>query len=299
MFKRDSLTTTKKQYVLFWGVTVFMAMYTFILVYPFVWAFMASFMSPLDYQAMLQNKLIKLPDVWQFSNYVEAFKGMYVDAFVKGKIMRYNLVAMASNTVTVALIRTVFSTIFPVCASYCCARYKFFGSKFFFFYGVVFCSIPLYGSASATFDLLYKLNLYDTYGAIVLMSISPFTNFLFYYGFFRSIDKGYSEAAQIDGASDFRIFWQIMLPQVIPAIFVFTLNSFVGFWNDWMTTYMYLPSHPTVAHGIMLLETKATKENQMPLLFASIFTSLVIPLAFFLTFQKQIMNTVYVGGLKG
>ncbi len=292
MFRREKLTTTKKRYAFYWFITFLFMVYAVILLYPFVMVFLASFMKQSQYFENFGT--LQIPDPFTFENYGKALK-----MTVWSNYRQVGLTTMLYNTVILAVIRTACSTVFPICAAYCCSKYRNWVSNAFFFYGVVICSIPMYGSSAASFNLLYSLNIYDSWLAVALMSISPYGNFLFYYGFFNGIDWGYAEAGFIDGATDFRVFWQIMLPQVMPAVIVFTINTFIGCWNDWMTSYLYIPSRPTIAYGIYLFDIEATISGDWPTLFAAIFLSLIGPFAVFLIFRDKIMNTVYTGGLKG
>jgi len=292
MIKREKFTTSKRRYVFYWFITVLFALYSFTLIYPFLTVLLNSFMTQEQYFNGLGK--MQLPAPWTFDGYKNAFK-----MSVWSNYQQVTLTSMAWNTLILAFIRTACTTVFPICAAYCCSKFRNWVSNVFFFYGVVICAIPMYGSSAASFNLLYGLNIHDTWGAVVLMSISPFGNFLFYYGFFNGIDWGYAEAAYIDGANDFVVFLKIMLPQVLPAVFVFTINNFIGSWNDWSTSYLYIPSRPTVAYGIYLFNTEATVSGDWPTLFASIYLSLIGPLAVFLIFRDKIMNTVYTGGLKG
>ena len=296
MFKRDKLTTNKRQYAAYWAVAALFAIYAVMLIYPFFWSFLSSFMTMAQcYEGFGKLTLPRADSLAAlFANYAKA-----LEITVNTNGTEHGLLDMIFNTISISLLRTALSVIFPVCTAYSCAKYDNQFMRFYFFYGIVLCSIPLYGNVSAVYSVLYRLNIYDSYGAVALMSITPFANFLFYYGFFRAVSWGYAEAAFIDGASDFRVFWQIMLPQVLPAVMVFVINSAIGNWNDWMTSYLYFPSRPMIAYGTFQLHEIAMKYGDWPTLFAFIWLSVIPPLAFFLIFHKKIMETVYVGGLKG
>lgn len=298
MFKRDKLTTSKKQYALYWVMTGLFIIYALLLLYPFLWAFLCSFMQPREYVSKI-GQFLPMPDKLDFSNYVQALKVTVLATDKYGVTMQYDIPSMILTTLLMTVMRTLIGMAFPVCSAYCVAKYKFVGAKFYFFYGVVFCSVPFYGGISAIFKWIYRLGLYDTVGAIMILSINSFGGFLFYLGFFRGISWEYAESAFIDGASDLRVFWTIMLPNVMPLLFTFCVSGFIANWNDWMTNYMYLPSKPMIAYGIYQFSIEAEVSGEWNTLYAALFASLTVPLTLFLIFHKRILATVYTGGLKG
>lgn len=297
-WKRDKRTTTISQYISYWIAFAVMVVYTILLMYPFLWAFSCSLMEAREFFSKI-GQIFVLPDKMDFTNYVAALNTKVLATDSSGITRQFGIFDMVGNTVFMTIARTIIGMVCPICSAYCCAKYKFLGSKFFFYYGVVFCGIPFYGGVSAVFEFIHRLNLYDTVGGVLFLSINTFGGFLFYYGFFRGVSWEYAEAAFIDGASDLRVFLHIMLPQVFPILFTFLVNGFIANWNDWMTNYLYLPSKPMIAYGVYMIQEQATVTSNWSMLFAAIFLSLSVPLVFFLAFSKRILSTVYTGGLKG
>ena len=296
--KRDKLTTSKTQYFFYWVFIACVIVYCVLLFYPFVWAFICSFMEQQEFFMKLGQLFPKVEN-FTLQNYKDALNTVVYTSNKQGLPVMFDIPSMIGNTIFMTLVRTLVGTLPPICAAYCCAKYEFFGNKFFFYYVVVFCSIPFYGGIASVFKLLNALELYDTFGGIIFLSLGGVGGFLFYYSFFRGVDWGYAEAAFIDGANDFLVFWKIMFPQILPLLFVFFVSGFIGNWNDWMTNYMYLPSQPMIAYGVYSISTLATVNMQWTMLFAAIFLSLTVPLTLFLIFRDKILSTVYTGGLKG
>lgn len=297
-FKRDKLTTSKIQYFFYWLFVGFVIVYCVLLFYPFIWAFICSFMEQGEFFMKL-GQLFPSVDSFTLDNYKDALNIVVYTTDKTGLPLEWDIGSMIGNTIFITLARTAVGTLPPIISAYCCAKYKFWGNKFFFYYVVVFCSIPFYGGVASLFKLLNALQLYDTIFGVMFLSLSGVGGYLFYYSFFKGIDWGYAEAAFIDGANDFQVFWKIMFPQIIPLLFVFFVNGFISNWNDWMTNYMYLPSQPMIAYGIYSINTLATVRGEWTMLFAAIFLSLTVPLTLFLIFRDKILSTVYTGGLKG
>ena len=120
------------------------------------------------------------------------------------------------------------------------------------------------------------------------------------YSFFRNLPTGYVEAAKIDGAGPFTVFLRVMLPLAKPITSALTIMTFIGNWNDYQNVLLYLESFPTLSSALFLLqESSHTLGLQTPVFFAGIFISILPVAALFIIFNKQIMENVSVGGLKG
>ena len=128
--------------------------------------------------------------------------------------------------------------------------------------------------------------------------------FLIFSSVFQNISKTYHEAAEIDGAGNWRIFLQIYLPQLSAVFGAQWLLGFIGIWNDYMTPYLYLPSHQTLSVGIYTISSQVSNgfsqfSGDYPKLFAAMIISIVPVVVLFMAFQKKIMNFSMGGGIKG
>ena len=119
------------------------------------------------------------------------------------------------------------------------------------------------------------------------------------YGFFSNISWSYAEAVFLDGGGHFTAFFKIMLPQAKACILTLCIVAFIGNWNDYMTSLLFLPSYPTVASGLYLITRDAARDNQVPLSFAALVVSVVPVVVVFACFSDTIMKNFSVGGLKG
>lgn len=289
---------TKGQYAVKWIVFVIYAIYALTLLYPIVWILVCSFCTPEAFQEGY-GEFFPSIDKISFDNYKKFFSHKSIIRTGTGLIKEFGILDMIGNTIFLTIARALISMAFAVCAAYCCARYQFLGSKFYFYYGVVFCAIPFYGGTSAVFKLWYSLGLYDTVTAVLIMAVSPYSSFLYYYGFFRGLDSGYAEAAILDGANDFQVFIKIMLPQIAPVLATFLVGGFIGAWQDWATNYMWLPSMPMIAYSIYQMSNNLAVKGDYTTFFAASVFSMVCTGTFFVIFRKRILATVYTGGLKG
>jgi ABC-type glycerol-3-phosphate transport system permease component len=118
------------------------------------------------------------------------------------------------------------------------------------------------------------------------------------YSAFKSVPWSFAESAFIDGASDFRVFWQIMVPIVRPVLASLFIVNCISVWQDYTTPYLYLPSYPTLSLAVYDLYADAAHIG-VPLYFAIIILSMIPTLTLFISFQKLIMDNTTTGGLKG
>ena len=252
----------KAERITLWIVFVLFFFYAISLVLPLIWTFINSFKTNRDFF----DDIWGLPKKFLTENYVSAFKL---------KVGRTNLAGMFLNS----FILVVGCTAASIFVSTLCAY-------------VV--------TLTATYKLMVTTGLYNTYLGIIIMSSGGFgMNFILIYGYFKSISWAYAESAMIDGASDFRVFWQIMLPQIKPALIAVSIISAINYWNDYFTPYMYLRAHPTVAVGLQSIVNMMTAQSDWPKLFAAMIISIIPVMALFIVFQKTIMENTVAGGLKG
>ena len=103
----------------------------------------------------------------------------------------------------------------------------------------------------------------------------------------------------MDGASNLKIFFGIMLPIARPSMFAVAIITFIGLWNDYYTPYMYLRNHQTLAVGVYMIQSSLKNGGDYPALFSIMIISILPIIIVFSIFQKQIMENTVAGGIKG
>ncbi len=118
--------------------------------------------------------------------------------------------------------------------------------------------------------------------------------------FFMTIPKDLSDAARVDGCSEFRIFWQIMLPLCRPALMVVGLFQFMGTWNDFLGPLIYLTDQRdfTLALGLQFFQSQHGGTEWHYLMAAGTLVALPIIILFFFM-QKSFIEGISMTGLKG
>ena len=176
-------------------------------------------------------------------------------------------------------------------------RSKF--TRFLYNFGIFVAILPLYGSTASTIRLYNQIGFINNPFALIT-SIGLYGGYFFYmYSFYKSISWDYAEAAFVDGASHYRVFFQIMLPMALPSISALFVMSFISAWNDYESTILYMPHYPNLAYAVYAMETISEYRNIVPAYLAGVLVSLIPILILFLVFQNSIMEKVHLGGLKG
>lgn len=258
------------------------------LVYSLIWAISASLKDPVEY---IVNKNTFLPKDWLFENYLEAFELLNV----KG----HNVVDMLFNSVWLTLGQSLISAAVCTTTAYIMSKYDFVGKKFINVLIMASMMLPLYGSQAATMKLYLKTGMYNSPLILLASASGVGSMFLILRSYFKGVSWEYAEAAQMDGASDLRIYLKIMLPIAKPAVLSLFMVMLINGWNDFATSVYYLPDYPTIASGLYLYEKISSFNINFPVYFAGVVIACIPTMILFLCFQEQIMNSITTGGLKG
>ena len=264
---------------------LFVIIFVVLLLLPFIWQFLTS-VKPL-------NEIAEMPAKWIRSHIHGDF---YVNVFTKHPFARYML-----NSLIVATTATLLSLLVGASAAYALSRLHFKGRIVLLMVILGVSMFPTIATLSPLYLILKNMNLLNTYRGLILtyigfslpMAIWLMTNF------FSQIERGFEEAAAIDGCSYFQTFTKIMLPLIKPATFSVGLLVFINCWNEYLysLTFMSKDNMRTVPVGIALFPSN----YQLPwgdMAAASIVCTLPL-IALVLIFQKNIVAGLTTGGMKG
>lgn len=227
---------------------------------------------------------------FQWSNYIEVFTAINSNGS--------NFFAMIWHSVYFSFLGPFISIFLTSALAYCCAKYKFVGSSLIPAIILIVMTLPIYGSGSSMYRLLYRLNWLDSY-LMIFTSFNGFTGyFLYFFAFYKTVSSTYSEAATLDGANPWEIYFRIILPQSLPMFGALFLMAWITEWNSYASPLIYLPNLPTLSVGIYQFETYARYNNRMDLLYAGCALSMLPPLILFAFTNKTMMENVSIGGIK-
>ncbi len=275
--------------VVFTIVFVVFAIQSITLIFPLLWMIMSSFKGLLEYSA---GNAMAFPKKWLFGNYAQAFTTLNVG--------NTTFFGMIFNSLWYTGITTVLGAFVPAVTGYVMSKYNFKAKKFMFTVAITCMTIPIVGSTASHMKIVSALGLYKNPLYAVVTSLGGFGgNFLVYYGFFKSVSWAYAEAAQIDGAGPFTVFFRIMLPHAVPILTTYMITGAIGHWNEYQSIILYLPNYPTLAMGLFEYQSNAIRLANYPVYFAGLIISMIPTLLLFGLFSNKIMTSLSLGGLKG
>lgn len=202
------------------------------------------------------------------------------------------------------------STVLTVCGTALCvflaamvaygiSRYKFKGSGILTGYFMVGMMVPMQVSVLPLFLMMQKMGLLNTRIGMILLYGANFSLSMYVFAkFFRTIPVSLEEAARLDGASDFRIFLQIILPICRPVIFTMALITAVGYWNDFYMPMVLLSKKSKQTLTLMIYTYLNEFVRKMDVSFAAVVLTLLPVIILYCIFSKQMVQGITGGAVK-
>lgn len=274
---------------------VFIVVGLIMLIYAF------SMLTPLYY--MLVNSLKRIDDflerggwVLPSGEYGGIFWKNYENVFNMGGDTSFYKMLLNSLIFTVSVV--LISTASTTATAYVLARFRFPGRGLLVSIGFGSLVLPDFGAASVIYKLFLDWNLMDTWG-ILIQFATPFgILYLMLFSLFSTMSNGYVEAAEIDGAGEFTIFFKICIPMALGMMSAVMVITTINTWNDYYTSFMYLPSLKTLALGLQELSLTLS-QFQRPTLFAAMVITVAPVVILFIAMHDKIISFTAGGGLKG
>lgn len=203
------------------------------------------------------------------------------------------------NSLLVASVGTLLILFVSSLSGYAFARLEFPGRNLLFSLLLFSLMIPAAITLIPAFLLLRTLGLLDTYHAIWWPAAASVTGIFLLRQHFYSIPQELEDAARVDGASRFRIYWQVSLPLVRGALLALAIFSFLGLWNDlfWPLIVLNKQANLTLPIGLVVLQQGSY--IQRGLAFAGAFIATTPVLIFYAIFQRQIISGITTTGMAG
>lgn len=251
---------------------------------PFFWMVMSSLKGPND---IFTVPIHWLPEVWRWDNYAEIWASSGMATWWK-------------NTILLSVVVTFLQVLTGSFAAYGFSRMRFPGRDVLFLTYIGTIAVPWQSYMIPQFILFSKLHVTNTLWSIILLQAFGAFGVFLMKQYFDSIPEELSEAARIDGLTEYGIWARIMLPLSMPAIASLTLLTFVNTWNDYMGPLIYLRDNTlwTLQLGLRMFINSLYDAN-----YALMFTGLtlsVLPIAvIFLLGQRYFVQGIATSGLKG
>jgi len=250
--------------------------------FPVLWFVLSAFKPGGE---LFSYPLTLLPKNWSVEGFAEAWSS-------------YDFAQYFGNTVIVALVTTVLTVLASAATGYALAKYDNRWLKVFFVCILATTMLPTEVILAPTFIVIRDLGMYDSLAGIIVPSVITATGIFMFRQFFITVPDDLVEAARIDGASEFGIFWRIMLPISRPIMLTLAIFSFQWRWNDYIWPLLVLndPKQFTIQIALQSI-VGAENVNWTVLLGASVIS--IIPLVLlYLVFQKYVNGADLNAGLK-
>jgi N-acetylglucosamine transport system permease protein len=261
-----------------------------LVIFPMLWSIMTAFKT--DQEIFFSPW--ELPATPVYDNFVRAWTTARIGSFL-------------FNTLLIIIPSLFFTLLLSAMASYVLARFEFPGRKFItniFLVGLIF---PLFLALVPLYFVMRTLGMLDTFPGLIMVYVAfslPFTIF-FLTNFFRTLPRELGEAATIDGANQYDIFFRVYLPLAKPGLITMGIFNFLGQWNQYilpntlMITNEDNNTHYVLSQGLYYLQAKQFYQSDWSGLFAAVVIVMIPTLAIYLIFNEQIEQGMTAGALKG
>ena len=247
------------------------------------------------------------PWEWQWSNYptvleyIKVTRNVYVSGGVKVGTITSRFGDMFANTMFYTFGGAAVSTLVPCIVAYATTKTNFKFSKIYDAIILIVMVIPIVGAQPSQIQMLYTLGIYDTWlGYYIQIAHTISVYYLIFQAIFRSIPYTYNEAAYIEGAGEFTVMFKVVMPLAFSIIMTVFLIHFITIWNDYNTSLIYMPTHPSLAYGIfnLVILNGENAINDIVYKTAGSFMLFSPILILFICFRKVLMQNLSMGGLK-
>ena len=294
-----------------------LVLYTVSIFIPIIWGLMTSLKSHYDF-TIFGNKVgfpnldanafgSSVNEFFRLANYAEVLEKATIHGEASFYIGDRLVTNTSDNGIGMLLVNTLLQSglgallqaIVPAIMAYAVAKYRFAYSKVLYAVVIFVMIMPVVGNQPAEITMLRNLGVYDTYWGFFLQKFN-FVGmyFLVFYAFFESFSNAYLEAAEIDGASQVTQLMKIVLPLSVKMISSVFVIQFVHFWNDYNTSFLYMPMKTTLAYGVWFWNTNNQTFKSTVTRVASSMLLAVPILVMFVIFRDKLMGNMTMGGLK-
>ncbi|WP_172251553.1 carbohydrate ABC transporter permease [Saccharibacillus deserti] len=268
---------------------VFLGLLCLIWIVPVIFGVTTSFRSQTE---VVSAGFRLLPVNWIMDNYTAILENTST-----APILRW-----LTNSVVIATSHTLLVVVVISLTGYGYARMKFRGRNVLFFTLLGISFFPGVVNLIPSYKIIDALGWVNTSWAMIIPGLAGMGNIFLVRQFMLGIPKDLDESAKVDGASDFRIYFSIMLPLIKPVLIVCALFSFTGSWNDFLwpvIVYTDVDKMPVTA-GLLLLQDIYGNYRMIGQLMGSAILAIIPTLALFLFAQKYFVQSINLNsGIKG
>ena len=282
IIKQNKAKKIAKTALLYLGLTV----WGIVVLFPFYWMILTSVKSYSAYNAEYVPKLYTLAPTIR----------NYIDAFTAVPLARYFLNTMIFTVLTTALMMFV-----TVLAAFAFARLSFRGKDIVFAFFLSLMMIPNELVVITNYVTVTDLDLRNTFAGLILPSVTSVFYIYLLKENFEQIPEELYKAAKVDGTSDWKYLWKVMIPISRPTIVTITILKVIECWNSYIWPRLVTDdaAYFLVSNGIQEIRENGFGRENIPAMMAAVVVISLPLVVLFLIFHKKIMEGVSRGGTKG
>ena len=282
IIKQNKAKKTAKNALLYLGLTV----WGIVVLFPFYWMILTSVKSYSAYNAEYVPKLYTLAPTIR----------NYIDAFTAVPLARYFLNTLIFTVLTTALMMFV-----TVLAAFAFSRLSFRGKDIVFAFFLSLMMIPNELVVITNYVTVTDLDLRNTFAGLILPSVTSVFYIYLLKENFEQIPEELYKAAKVDGTSDWKYLWKVMIPISRPTIVTITILKVIECWNSYIWPRLVTDdaTYFLVSNGIQEIRENGFGRENIPAMMAAVVVISLPLVVLFLIFHKKIMEGVSRGGTKG
>ncbi|OPA78549.1 sugar ABC transporter permease [Paenibacillus selenitireducens] len=266
---------------------VILILWALCVLYPLVWSVFGSLKDNQQFLLKMPWSLPEFPLLW------ENFSNVWVN---------YQVGTYFMNSLLVTTLSTLLALLLASTTAYTIARFRFIGNQVLYNLYLASMMIPMILGLIPLFFLLSDMQLSNTLLGLILVYTAMNISFGVFVltGFFRTLPKELDESASIDGASDYGVFFRIMLPLARPGLISVGIMNVLSIWNEYVmgTVLVNDPSKYTLPIGIAVMQAEMQYRTEWGPLFAGLLLSIIPVLIIYFIFQRQITSGMIAGAVK-
>jgi len=277
----------------------------FIMIVPYYWMVIGAFKTYPELAAAPPTFYAAHPTLDNFYNPIwtsdraqtQVLQGLFqYYPQVEGGFLRFY-----ANSLQVAVINTIFGLLVASIAAYVLAKHHFPGRDALFLLILASMMVPWQVTLIPGFMIVRDFGWIDTYLALIIPAIPKAFTLFFLRQYMLSIPDDLIDAARVDGAGEMRIWWQVVLPLIVPALIAMGLFMFLGEWNNlvWPLVTIHTAEMRTLPVVMSTMVSAFTTPINLGLVMAASLLVSLPTLILFIVFQKQFVRGIALTGIKG
>lgn len=271
----------------------FLAIWAIMIIFPFYFMILTSFKSSSEYNAELVPKLFSIKPT--FENYISVFGKIGIGA------KEVSLWKVMLNTLIYAVMTTALMLVVVVLAAFAFARLEFKGKNLLFTFILSLMIIPNELVIITNYVTIVNLDWRNTFIGLIAPSIMSIFYVYFLRQTFMTVPDEIYHAAKVDGTSDFKYMWKVLVPIAKPTIVSIVILKFIECWNAfaWPRLITFDPDYFLVSNAIQEIQSSGFGRANITAMMAAVVVVSLPLIILYAAFRKQIMAGVSRSGLKG